>query len=95
MSYRVNWTLEAGRNLVDLRSYIETENPSAARRISTIIKASAQSLEALPHRGKPGRKRGTRELILPDLPWIIGYSVDDRSRTVTILHIHHYAQLRS
>lgn len=95
MNYRILWSNEAGRNLLGLRDYISTENPKAALRVAVAIKESVLSLEALPHCGKPGRKPGTRELVLPNLPWIIGYCVDDKTRIVTILHIHHYAQLRN
>ncbi|MDK9721203.1 MAG: type II toxin-antitoxin system RelE/ParE family toxin [Rhodospirillales bacterium] len=94
MTYKILWAYEAGTNLLGIRNYIEAEDPRTAKRIAGLIKECALSLQTLPHRGKPGRKRGTRELVLPNLPWIIGYCVDERSRTVTILRIHHYAQLR-
>lgn len=79
---------------MQIRDYIASENPRAANRIAAAVKESAISLQTLPHLGKPGSKRGTRELVLPNLPWIIGYCVNDKSRSVTILHIHHYAQFR-
>ncbi|MBF0354487.1 MAG: type II toxin-antitoxin system RelE/ParE family toxin [Alphaproteobacteria bacterium] len=94
MRYRILWSFEAGRNLLNIRAYIQAENPGAASRVVAAIRESALGLQTLPHRGKPGRKHGTRELILPNPPWIIGYCVDDKARTVTILHIHHWAQLR-
>ncbi|MBF0168750.1 MAG: type II toxin-antitoxin system RelE/ParE family toxin [Alphaproteobacteria bacterium] len=94
MTYRVLWSLEAGRNLLDIHDFIQANDPSAAQRIVAAIKAITLSLKTLPRRGKPGRKLGTRELVLPNLPWIINYSVDDRMRTVNILRLHHYAQRR-
>jgi plasmid stabilization system protein ParE len=45
---------------------------------------AANSLEFMPSRGRAGRIAGTRELVIPGLPYILVYEVMD-----TAVHIHH------
>ncbi|MBV9503785.1 MAG: type II toxin-antitoxin system RelE/ParE family toxin [Acidobacteriia bacterium] len=41
----------------------------------------------LPHRGRPGKKEGTRELVLTPLPYIVVYRIaGDAIYIVRILH---------
>ncbi|MGA2404250.1 MAG: type II toxin-antitoxin system RelE/ParE family toxin [Syntrophobacteraceae bacterium] len=42
-----------------------------------------------PGMGRPGRVDGTRELIIPGLPYILSYVA--KGRTVTILRVMHAA----
>ena len=46
------------------------------RLVRTVYEAPALLLEC-PHRGRPGRKVGTRELVIPSLPYLIVYTVRD------------------
>jgi plasmid stabilization system protein ParE len=43
-----------------------------------------------PNRGRPGKKQGTRELVIPSLPYIVAYQVSED--TVYIARILHAAQ---
>jgi len=52
--------------------------------------ASIKDLTTFPHRGRPGREGGTRELVLTPLPISAVYSL--QSDVVQILHIWHGAQ---
>jgi plasmid stabilization system protein ParE len=54
--------------------------------------ASIGSLKEWPHRGRPGREEGTRELVFPPLPYVAVYRVKEES--VEILRIYHGAQER-
>ena len=47
-------------------------------------------LLTFPHRGRPGKKEGTRELLMPSLPYVIIYQV--RGDTVHIARILHSSQ---
>jgi toxin ParE1/3/4 len=49
-------------------------------------------LRSTPYRGSIGREEGTRELVLPRLPYIVVYRVKEND--VEILHIYHGAQHR-
>lgn len=51
------------------------------------IYEAPETLLAFPHLGRPGKKAGTRELVLSPLPWIVVYAVrDDVIHVVRILH---------
>jgi toxin ParE1/3/4 len=45
------------------------------------------ALVSIPFRGRPGKKEGTRELVLSPLPYIVVYRItDDAIHIVRILH---------
>ena len=52
-----------------------------------------RSLKALPHRGRPGREIGTREMLFPPLPYVAVYRVN--GRTIEVVRVYHGAQDRS
>lgn len=52
-----------------------------------------RSLKDSPHRGRPGREEGTRELFFPPLPYVAIYCVKEQS--IEVLRIYHAAQDRS
>jgi plasmid stabilization system protein ParE len=74
--------------------WIAKDNPSAAARVVAGIrdKIGLLELDALARMGRPGRAKGTRELI--ESPYIIVYSVDDRQRLVSVVAIVHGARNR-
>jgi len=51
-----------------------------------------QSLKGYPHRGRPGREEGTREILFPPLPYVAVYRL--KEQTVEVLRIYHTAQDR-
>ncbi len=50
------------------------------------------SLKEWSHRGRPGKEPGTRELVLPPLPYVVVYRV--RDEIVEIARVFHAAQSR-
>lgn len=86
----IRWTRPASDDLTQISDYISQQSPSVARRVALAIWESVGSLERFPERGRVGRKAGTRELILPDLPYIAVYRV--RNGIVQVLRILHGAQ---
>jgi len=86
----VRWTDEAIDDLDDIVDFIETDSPDAAQRVALAIVDAAESLTSMPHRGRPGSRPGTRELVLHPLEYIITYEVIRDG--VFILRIHHGAQ---
>jgi toxin ParE1/3/4 len=54
------------------------------------ILESASELKLFPRRGRTGRKEGTRELVLTQLPYLVVYEVGEQS--VTVLRILHGAR---
>jgi addiction module RelE/StbE family toxin len=74
----------------ELSIYIHQQNPSAAERVARAIFESVTSLESFPDRGRPGRIKETRELILTPLPFILVYRV--KHLVVEIVRVLHGSQ---
>lgn len=79
-------------------SWIANESPAAASRIGRVLLAAVEGLEVFPFRGKPGRSRDTRELVISGLPYLVVYSVEPAApvpgvHTVNILRVLHGAML--
>ena len=87
---KIRWTEEAAANLENLCLHIAEDNPSAALKTVNSIYECIEELVLFPNRGRKGREKGTRELVLAPLPYIATYRVKDDS--VEILHIYHGAQ---
>jgi addiction module RelE/StbE family toxin len=72
---QIRWSAAASEDLSRIFEYIRPDNPSAAERVVRTIYDSTGSLESFPYRGRVGRVDGTRELVLPSLPFVIVYRV--------------------
>lgn len=85
---RIRWTTPAADDLTHICDYIEEHDGAiAARRVALAIVEGIGSLIRFPNRGRLGRKIGTRELLIRDLPWIAIYRVGDEAVEITrILH---------
>jgi toxin ParE1/3/4 len=90
---RVDWSAPALSDLKAISEYIEQDRSlETANRVSEAIFDAVQSLGTMPYRGRPGHLEGTRELVVPRLPYIVIYRViEDR---VAIARIVHGAQKR-
>ncbi len=84
---KIEWLTLALLDLGQVREFIWQENPQAAERVCSRIQAVIEHLARLPEMGREGRRPGTRELILPDLPFRIVYRV--RGDTVQVLRVYH------
>jgi toxin ParE1/3/4 len=84
---RLVWTAAAVIDLEQISDYLLEKNPEIAAPIIGRIFESASELKLFPRRGRPGRKEGTRELILTQLPHLVVYEVVDQSiRVLRVLH---------
>jgi len=90
VSLPIVWTRPASANLVDLYSCISESSVFAAENQASIILNAADSLMDFPGKGRPGRLRGTRELVVSGTPYIIAYRI--RNSTVRILAVIHGAR---
>ena len=90
---RLRWSRQSREHLVAIRSYIRARNVDAAEHVRLRIVETVRLLRALPRLGRAGSKQGTREFVVPHLPYIIVYRVDlaDEDQLV-ILGIFHAAQ---
>lgn len=72
---KVRWTKRAFADLDSIFDAIAADRPESAQRVVRELLAQAEALGSHPHRGRPGRVRQTRELVLPRLPYVIVYSL--------------------
>jgi addiction module RelE/StbE family toxin len=84
---QVRWTTRALRRLDQIGAFIEKDNPKAAARVVARIVSAANNLAEQPAMGRVGRIRGTRELVLTDIPYLIPYRVVGREiEIITVMH---------
>lgn len=86
----IRWSASALADLEGIQDYLNGENPAAAERLVEVLRAAADSLRTMPHRGRPGRWPGTRELVLTNEQYLIPYRVE--GQTVQILRVFHGAR---
>ena len=86
---RIIWGDRALADLADLREYVEQDNPDAAREQALRVVSAVEALEQHVGRGRPGRVAGTRELVVPDTPYIVAYRM--RGNRVDVLRVIHGA----
>jgi len=82
---RLRWTAPAAEDLDNIKAYLETHYPQFAEPTVRTIYQRVRSLKTGPHRGRPGHRKGTRELSLSPLPYVVVYAV--KPEAVEILHI--------
>jgi addiction module RelE/StbE family toxin len=91
----LRYTRRARRHLDAIAEYIADRNPAAARRVGERIREAVSLLGDLPYIGREGVLAGTRELVVPGLPYVVVYRVDiAEQETVVLLGVYHGAQLR-
>lgn len=83
----LRWTQAAAADLDRIADYLTEHAPSRARELVREIYEASAALPDFPRRGRPGKKDGTRELVLTPLPYLVVYTVrDDVLFIVRILH---------
>ena len=82
----IRWLIAAERDLVDLSEYIVEDNPRTALQIFNKIRLSVEKLRTHPYLGREGRVKRTRELVIPNLPFIVVYSIANEIRILAVLH---------
>lgn len=88
----VIWRAAALADVARIARHIAAENPIAARKMARELLVAGDSLVLFPHRGRPGREPGTRELV-PVSPYVLVYEVT-ADGSVAILRVWHAAQDR-
>jgi toxin ParE1/3/4 len=86
----VRWSPEAAADFAAIVEYIRKQNPSAAERVANKIYDGVASVASFPRKGRPGRTKGTRELVFSPLPYIAVYRVKDE--VVEIARVLHGSQ---
>lgn len=84
---RLAWTEPAIRDLQAARAFIARDNPGAAAAQMEHVLTAVSGLVDFPHRSRPGRRPGTRELVVPRTAFVVPYRV--RGEVIEILRVLH------
>ncbi len=84
---KVIWSRRTIRHLSSLREYIEQDSEQRAVLVARRIVTAVELLQSHPAIGRPGRILGTRELVVPDTPYVVPYRVrNDRLELLAVFH---------
>ena len=85
---RIVWTVPAAADLDSIEAFIAEHDPQAALGVvRRIIGLVGRQLPRHPYSGRAGRVPGTRELVVPDTPFIVAYRVEaGRLEVLRVLH---------
>jgi toxin ParE1/3/4 len=83
----IRWLEDALADIAELHVYIAGHDRRAAADAGQRIRAAVRSLRQMPHRGRPGRWSGTRELVVARSPYIVPYRVSGNA--IEILRVFH------
>jgi toxin ParE1/3/4 len=86
----VRWLDDALADVAEIYRYIAADDRRAAGRVVQRIRAAVGLLAKMPHRGRPGRWSGTRELVILRTPYIVPYRV--QGDLIEILRVFHGAR---
>ena len=67
----IRWLVDALADITEIYRYVADDDPTTVGRIHAAIRL----LREAPHRGRPGRWPGTRELVVSRTPYIVPYRV--------------------
>ena len=82
------WQHYAIEDLRSVQNHIALDNPDAAVAVvQTIYSYTESTLTQFPEAGRTGRVEGTRELVIPRLPFIVPYRINKDQ--IQILAVHH------
>ena len=87
---RVIWTQPAAQALEAIQDYIAKDNPRAAFEVVQRIRRATEQLAEHPKLGRSGRVRGTLELVIAGLPYIVPYRI--KGNAIEILSVFHAAR---
>jgi toxin ParE1/3/4 len=86
----LEWLPAAQRDFDDIVYYIAADQPIAAIEQGDEIEAQVSLLVDKPRLGRPGRVKGTRELVIVRTPFIVAYRI--KGKAIQILRVLHGAQ---
>ncbi len=89
---RLAYSADAARDLDQIWVFLAPRSTGEAQHVLEAIQAAAQRLQRFPELGRPGQDVRTRELVLPDYPYLLVYRVE--GVTLIILRVYHTARDR-
>jgi addiction module RelE/StbE family toxin len=89
---RIRWTPAAAADLQSISDYLKERYPHYRQPTMRKLYETIRSLKQWPRRGRPGSEEGTREILLPPLPYVAVYRVTEQA--IEVLRVYHGAQDR-
>lgn len=84
---KVVWTKLAVSDLWHIRNYIEADHPEGVGTIMLKIEKAVEHLPSYPNLGRPGRVKGTREIVVMGTPFLIPYRLKkERLEILAVIH---------
>jgi len=81
------WSALALNDRIETFRYIASDSHAAAVKVDDAIEEATLQLVDFPGSGRPGRTPGTRELVVPSMPYVIAYTITgDAVRILRVLH---------
>ena len=87
---KIEWLPLASANRFEQLDYIAQDNPLAAIDQDERIEHQIDMLLQHPQMGRPGRKKGTRELVISRTPFVVVYRA--KGPRIEIIRLLHGAQ---
>ena len=84
---QVKWLKRALLDLEAVEAYTAQDNPSAADDVVLKIIKAVSLLKEQPGLGRVGRVPGTKELVVPRIPYVVPYRV--KGEYLQILRVYH------
>ena len=89
---RIRWTPAAAADLQHISDYLKDHHPHYRHPTIRKLYEAIRSLKTSPHRGRPGREEGTREILFPPPPYVAVYRVNEHS--IEVVRTYHAARDR-
>ncbi len=89
---RIRWTPAAAADLQQISDYLKEHHPRYRQPTMRKLFDGIRALKNRPGIGRPGREKGTRELLFPPMPYVAVYRVKDQS--IEVARVCHAAQDR-
>jgi toxin ParE1/3/4 len=83
----LEWLPTAKQDFENIVEYIATDNPIAAIEQGDEIEKQLFLLISYPKMGRPGRVKGTRDLVIARTPYIVAYRI--KGKIIQILRVLH------
>lgn len=88
----INWAESAYDDLTELLRYFQGQGePETGKILAAKIHKATGTLRTFPHAGRVGLLPGTRELVIPQLPYFLVYQVQQHG--VVVLRVLHTSRL--
>ena len=91
---KIRLTRRALDDLADIAAYLTPRSAQGALKVKAAIFAAFQTLETLPHSGKPQTTPTVRKLGVARYPYNIFYAVDEGAGEVVVFAIFHTSRDR-